>query len=95
MAAEQWQAGLRPPHGPTIRSHVPVPAQRECLSVPTLTSFRATHTVYRATILKTCSSSRRRVSTCARVRTSEKPAARSRSRSATRPHLLAGGLGGQ
>ena len=63
-------------------------------SMSTLTSFRATHTVYRATSLKTCSSSRHRTSTCTRVMTSEKPVARSSRRSATRPHLLAGGVGG-
>lgn len=62
-----------------------------------LTSFRATQTVYRATSLKMCSSSRRRTNSCTRVRTFEKLADKSSSRSATRPHLLAvtmGGVGG-
>jgi hypothetical protein len=55
----------------------------------TLTSFRATQTVYKATSLKMCSSRRRLTNTCTQVRTSEKLAARSSSLSATRPHLLA------
>lgn len=58
---------------------------RGCASMSILTSFRATHTVYRSYQLEDVQLQQRRTSTCTRVARCPKPVARSSSRSATGP----------